>query len=364
MKNFEVNRENRVEEFKAALDRIKKDFIGDDCKSDKPMFILAGGKLAGATVAGIEMIETIKANNKSTKFVVIDLDIFRQYHPDFEEIKKYHKEDGAMLTNSFAFQIEDEMLKYVIENSINTINVTSLRNTGLIMKNIKESIKIIITSIILIIYLFLTGISASLERAVIFYILKNINKYLNLRYSNIQILFICAFIILFLNPFMIYDIGFIYSFIICFGIFYYSDFIKGNYVVKLFKLSLVTFLFSMPITIMVNYEVNLSSIFINMLFVPWISLIVYPLSLISFIIPILNPLFGFTINITNNMNILFSKISLIINIPKLSIILIILFYLVLLVRKKKLYICLFLILIFGKVIVLFDKNYYHNCQAK
>lgn len=39
-------------------------------------------------------------------------------------------------------------------------------------KNIKESIKIIITSIILIIYLFLTGISASLERAVIFYILK------------------------------------------------------------------------------------------------------------------------------------------------------------------------------------------------
>ena len=81
-----------------------------------------------------------------------------------------------------------------------------------------------------------------------------------------------------------------------------------------------------------------------MLFVPWISLIVYPLSLMSFIIPILNPLFGFTINITNNMNMLFSKISLIINIPKLPIILIILFYLVLLVRKKKLYFCLFLIL--------------------
>ena len=137
MKNFEVNRENRVEEFKAALDRIKKDFIGDDFKSDKPMFILAGGQPGSGKTA---MIETIKANNKSTKFVVIDLDVFRQYHPDFEEIKKYHKEDGAMLTNSFAFQIEDEMLKYVIENSINTINVTSLRNTGLIMKNIKESI--------------------------------------------------------------------------------------------------------------------------------------------------------------------------------------------------------------------------------
>ena len=61
---------------------------------------------------------------------------------------------------------------------------------NIFLKNIKESIKITITSIILIIFLLLTGISASLERAVIFYILKNINKYFNLRYSNIQILFI------------------------------------------------------------------------------------------------------------------------------------------------------------------------------
>ena len=86
------------------------------------------------------MIETIKLDNSDIDFVVIDVDAFRTYHPDFEEIKREHKKDGVLLTNSFAFQIEDEMLKYVIENSLNTINVSTLRNTKIIIKNLKEQI--------------------------------------------------------------------------------------------------------------------------------------------------------------------------------------------------------------------------------
>ena len=227
-------------------------------------------------------------------------------------------------------------------------------------KNIKESIKIIITSIILIIYLFLTGISASLERAVIFYILKNINKYLNLRYSNIQILFICAFIILFLNPFMIYDIGFIYSFIICFGIFYYKDFIKGNYFIKLLKLSLITFLFSFPISIFINYEINLSSVFINMVFVPLVSVIVYPLALISFIFSFLNPVFNILIALTNTLSSIFTKLSIFINIPKVSILFVFLLYIFILLFKynKRCILYLLITILIIKIIPRFDSNFY------
>lgn len=227
-------------------------------------------------------------------------------------------------------------------------------------KNIKESIKIIITSIILIIYLFLTGISASLERAVIFYILKNINKYLNLRYSNIQILFICAFIILFLNPFMIYDIGFIYSFIICFGIFYYKDFIKGNYFIKLLKLSLITFLFSFPISIFINYEINLSSVFINMVFVPLVSVIVYPLALISFIFSFLNPVFNILIALTNTLSSLFTKLSIFINIPKVSILFVFLLYIFILLFKynKRCIMYLLITIIIIKLMPRLDSNFY------
>ena len=231
---------------------------------------------------------------------------------------------------------------------------------NIFLKNIKESVRIITTGFILIIFLLLTGITASLERAVIFYILKNINKCFNLRYSNIQILFICAFIILFLNPFMIYDIGFIYSFLICFGIFYYNDFIKGNYFIKLFKLSLITFLFSFPISIFINYEVNLSSVFINMLFVPLVSLIVYPVSLISFIFSFLNPIFNILITLTNNLSSIFPKLSIIINIPKVSILFVFLLYIFILLFKynKRCIMYLLITIIIIKLMPRLDSNFY------
>ena len=135
MKNYEVNKNNRNIEFQKALDKVKKDFVNKECKSSKPTFILAGGQPGSGKTA---MINTIKNNNLSKKFVVVDLDLFRNYHPDFNEIKKYHKKDGVLLTNSFAFEIENELIKYCIQNSLNVINVTTLRNTKMILNNIKE----------------------------------------------------------------------------------------------------------------------------------------------------------------------------------------------------------------------------------
>lgn len=265
--------------------------------------------------------------------------------------------DKSLLSSEVyeAFQING--VSHLLALSGMHINIL-LAIINIFFKKIKDIYRIIITSIILIIFLFLTGATASLERATIFYILKNINKYYNLNYSNIKLLFMCAFIILFINPFMIYDLGFIYSFFVCFGIFYYHDFIKGKYFFKLFKLSLITFLFSLPITAIINYEINISSIFINVILVPWISLIVYPLALISFVISLLNPIFTLSINITTFLNIIMKKISIILNIPKIPIVLIILFYIILLLRKKKFYKYLILLILIPKLIGQLDKNYY------
>lgn len=134
MENFEVNKTSRRDEFEEALERVKRDFFSNKCKSDKPLFILAGGQPGCGKTA---MIDTIKADNRGREFITIDLDEFRAYHPDFETIKKYHKKDGVLLTNSFAFQIEDEMIKYALENSLNTINLATLRNTDLVLQNIQ-----------------------------------------------------------------------------------------------------------------------------------------------------------------------------------------------------------------------------------
>ena len=53
----------------------------------------------------------------------------------------------------------------------------------------------------------------------------------------------------------------------------------------------------MPISLSSFYEVNLLSIIYNMIFVPYVSIIVYPLSLISFIIPGLSFIFSLSVKL-------------------------------------------------------------------
>lgn len=229
-----------------------------------------------------------------------------------------------------------------------------------LLKKLKENKRFLVISLVLLLFSFLTGFSASVLRATIFFVLNKINKHFDLKFNNLEIIFMTAFVILIINPFMIYDVGFIYSFVVCFGIIYYNDKLKGNYFISLFKLSAISFLFSFPITASLNYEVNILSIFMNLIFVPLVSFIIYPLSLISFIFPFLEEVFLISINIMNGLNSFLLNFSIIINIPKMPIVLILIFYLLLLLgkNKSKLFTLLIMIVIIAKTIPILDSNYY------
>ena len=201
--------------------------------------------------------------------------------------------------------------------------------------------------IVLLLFLFLTGFSSSVYRVVIFYILKFFCK----KKSNIYLLILTMDILLLIDPFRIFDLGFIYSFITTFGIFYYKDYIKN-----IIHLSFITFLFSLPITALVNYEINLFSIINNLIFVPIISYVVYPLCLISFFFSFLNPLFSIVINILNNLNEFFNHFAIFITIPKFNILLLLIYYFILLKKYNKL--LLILVLLINILIPKLDNNYY------
>lgn len=219
---------------------------------------------------------------------------------------------------------------------------------------------IIIISLILLFFAYLTNNTISVSRAVYFYILNSINKKFNLKYSSIQILLITACIITIINPFAIYDLGFLYSFSVCLGILYYKDLLKGNKFITLLKVSTIAFLFSLPINCYINYEINLLSIIINLIFVPLISYLVFPLAILSFIFPFINPILNIFLKITNFLNIFFNKISIFITIPKIPIILIIIMYIILLLmkRNKKLILINILIIIFFIIKPYFNTNNY------
>ncbi len=263
--------------------------------------------------------------------------------------------DKALLSSDIYDAYQKNGISHLLAISGMHINMLVLLISKIIKSEKKEFFA---TSVFLLLYLFLTGITASIMRAIIFYILKKINKLKKLRYSNMHILILSAYLILLIDPFMIYDLGFIYSFVVCFGIIYYTDYIKGNYFIKLLKLSIITFLFSLPVTALVNFEVNLLSILINIIFVPWVSLFLYPFILISFIFPCLNPILNFFISVTNNFNIFLGKFCLLINIPKMPIIFVTLFYIILLTKKKENLYLLILIVVTCKLLPFLDFNYY------
>ena len=219
--------------------------------------------------------------------------------------------------------------------------------------------KLFITSLLWL-YAFIVSFPISILRAIVFYTIAYLFELLDIKLSSLKILFFTFLILLLINPFNIYDVGFQYSFITVFSIFYYTNKLNGNYFIKLLKISIITFLYTLPITVNLNYEINLLSIFNNLLFIPLVSFIIYPLSLITYLIPSFSYLYKIGIIVMEFLNYIIFKIDIFkIIIPKLSLLAIFIYYFFLLfINNKKKYIGIFILLISLKIITKLDNNFY------
>ena len=221
-----------------------------------------------------------------------------------------------------------------------------------------------ITSIFLLVYLLLVGFSPSILRGVLFYILFNINKiyYFYIKQTNI-FLFIIS-ISLLINPYYIFDIGFQYSYLISFSLIMLSDIISSkNYFISLFKTSLVSFFVSIPISIYNYYQLNLLSILYNLIFVPIVSLILFPMSLLVFIFKPFLGLYNFLIFMLEKLSLFFSNVSIgkiVFKRLPLCIYLIYFFIIIfyILFKKKRYVFVLLLFLFFHSFISFFDYSNY------
>lgn len=134
------------------------------------------------------------------------------------------------------------------------------------------------------IYSIFAGLSASVIRAtlmiLIFLLLKR--KHID----SIKSLIIVFLITTFYKPYFIYDIGFQFSFFITFSILMSKSFIESsnNKILKIFKVSLIAWLASFPINLFNFYNISFISIFSNIIFVPYFTLIIFPLILVSYLI--------------------------------------------------------------------------------
>ena len=232
-----------------------------------------------------------------------------------------------------------------------------------ILSKLKEYKKYLIINIILYIYGSIVSFPSSLKRCLTFYIINSINKILKLNIKSINIMYLTICILILKNYKIIYDIGFQYSTIIVTFILLSNNIVKDdNKIKESFKLSIIIFITSLPISLNNYYEVNILSIIYNLIYIPYISLIIYPLSLITFIFPIINNLLNILINIMEYISNYLNKIDILTINMSLNIYEIIIYYLILILliktNKYKLYIINIIIIFVDLLIPYLDNNYY------
>ncbi len=172
----------------------------------------------------------------------------------------------------------------------------------------KERSKNIILFVFLLFYLFLTNFSPSVIRASIFFFFVKI--FSRWGFSNLQSYAIFIMVMLWYRPYYLYHTGFLYSFTISFFLLYYSTFINSekNYWKVLFKISFIAILASIPIQVETNFSINLFSILYNLIFVPIISQLLFPMSFLVFLLPFLDSFYCFLITLLENMSLFFMNI--------------------------------------------------------
>lgn len=136
-------------------------------------------------------------------------------------------------------------------------------------------------------YTILTGLAPPVLRASGMLMLIIATRYSRFRLPSIDAVSIALMIMLFLNPFLLYDTGFRLSYSVSFALILSSKKILAafdNYIHQIVAMSLVAQLSAMPIILFSFYEISTFSLFTNLLFIPLFSFIVLPAVLLLYFI--------------------------------------------------------------------------------
>lgn len=234
-----------------------------------------------------------------------------------------------------------------------------------LFKKTKSKNKII--NFILLLYLFITKFSISISRAIFTYYLHQLFQYKNIKFTSLDTSCIVFIIFIIINPFLMYNLGFVLSFIATFLIILISDNIKKLSNIKsILVITLVVNIFALPLSINLNNEINILSPIINVLMILLVEGLLIPLSFFVFIFPIFNFLYQYIIIAFIYLNNIISEmcynLGFVITIKSLSFIILIIYYLllflVLIIYSKKLKYKKILYMIILFIIILLFSNLY------
>ena len=221
--------------------------------------------------------------------------------------------------------------------------------------------KDMVISIILILYSIIIGFSPSIIRAVAMYLVAKLNDKYNLNLSKKKQIIYILLIMLIINPLYIKDIGFLYSFIICYSLSYMQN--DSSWLVQALKSSFICFMASLIISGINNYQIQVLSIIWNIIFIPYVTYLLFPICILTYIIPSFSFILTIIIKIFEFLSHICSTIKFgTLILPKVGIwlylIYFILFILYLKRQKKQFLICCIIVIIIIKLIPYLDSGHY------
>lgn len=278
-----------------------------------------------------KIIERIEGIKKSKKYLYAFI-IGEEYYID-SNVKISYQKNGI----SHLFAVSGSNITFVVAIFLKLID--------------KFKYKYLLIFSYVLLYMFLTDFTASIVRSGIFYILISLNKIYKKDIKIVDILFITLSISLIYNPYLLFSVGYQFSFVISAYLILFQEKINKykSFIGNLFVVSFVAFMSSLPIVLNNFYEFNILSILFNLIYVPFVSFVLFPLSLICFIFPFFDSLLFFLTNLLEITSLFFSKIDFLSFIlGKPSILLMIFYYIsitLFLFNKKYIYLILLLMIV-------------------
>ena len=287
-----------------------------------------------------------------------------------ERINKIKKSSSYILAFTLGLKndIEEEVTKSYQENGVSHLFAISGMHISLfssllyfLAKKISYNnyYNFFIVLAFLIFYMILLDYPISVVRTIVMFIIFKINKLFNLHIKPLDLMLLVFVIITAFNPYVIYEVSFQFSYIISFYLVVFNKNINKVKHKKIY-MSFICFIVSLPIVLNNYYQFSLVIILLNLIFIPYVSIIIFPLSIITLMFPFLDNILYFFIKILEYVSKLFSNIDILkINIAKPSIYLIMFYYLIitLSIYNKKYLIVLLITLLIHKNYIYFDNKF-------
>lgn len=249
------------------------------------------------------------------------------------------EEDFRKLGISHLFALSGTQISFLI-------SIITLRRKSFNLKNLFFAICLLFS------YYLIIEDCAAIDRALIFSLVFSINNTFDLNILPLFLILLSLSILFLINPYYIFDVGFQYSTVIsCTLILYMNNKKSKGKIIDLLEVSWVSFLVSLPISLYHFSYINPLSIIYNLFYVPFINVIIFPLSIICFFIPPLSFILEFFINIFEGSVSFFSRINIgYITLARFSIVYYLLYFVLIFSYlffkiKKKLFLFLVLLMV-------------------